>query len=228
MYADVFEARWKCMSDLHKQGHVELEELLGVNAGLGAAVRTGLLRRSEQCCDFERYQGYVPTGSGDRFMLYVPEQHVIMVRSSELPAFQQALACDPCPEAVFHSGFDPRTTTREPLSADPTRFADERELAEARHADILHGWNLRGYRDFATFRAEHSVADELLLASRLCVRDDHAAEGSNLTMLPTPEGELYLHVVRERELVLIKPGMALQLLDLLDPTTARYWTSCMT
>lgn len=227
MAADQFFARWARILELGTQGHQELEEWLGP-IGLGPMVRLGLLaRRPERCCEFQRYQQHLPTEAGESYLRYLPEEHLIVVRQEQRGSLLTLLARDPMPEASYCGSFQPLPRMAQALHPEFREpFILPREDAplawtQQRRA-VLDTYVRHGFMDFLAFRSEHRVNEQALIACGFCrIRDPQARH--QVPIVPVGEGCRYLQLEEDWDLLLIKPGSALQLLELMDPAQARYW-----
>jgi hypothetical protein len=226
MSLEIFEARWKCLRELRDAGHEELEDLVGGTDGLGAALRTGLLVQVDKCCEWQRYQGLVPTEEGEEFMIHVAEHHLIMVHRDRKMAMREVLAQDPqpgapleLPQTALPCGLEPAPPAKPIKRTDFDPMAELRRLRQAE----LECWLIEGYEEFTEFCQEHGISEERLLASDLLrLRDgrdlEHAVE-----WIPTGKGEHYLLLIAAWDLLLVKPEMGRNLFMLLDPDRARGW-----
>jgi hypothetical protein len=220
----VFWMRLGRMRQLEQAGHVELEEFLGPNAGYGPLVRTALLRREAKCCDYERYFGHVPTPAGERFLLYDGEHHIMMVRAGMDEALRSALARDPMPNAAYHANYEPRGARGVPEVLRD--MPDPEELQEVERTKALRWYRYHGYHAFEVLRKVRDLKAHYLVAAGLCRPNDPGSDGHDVPLVPVGMGERLLRVVGRWNLLLVRPGMALQVEELLKPAGAGYWTSC--
>jgi hypothetical protein len=226
MSAEIFQARFECLRDLRDAGHEELEDFLGGTDELGAALRTGLLMRTEKCCEWQRYQGLVPTARGEEFLLHVPEHHVVVVLRDKKQALHGALLLDPSPGQPLwlDPGALPCGLVPAP-PADPTKRTDFDPMAELQRLrqEELDCWLLEGYIDFEEFRAENGLDERKLLASGLFRMHDARSDDHQLPFVPTEKGEHYVLLNAAWNLLLVKPEMGRNLFMLIDPDRARGW-----
>ncbi|MBK9758389.1 MAG: hypothetical protein IPO90_00085 [Flavobacteriales bacterium] len=226
MSAQIFEARSKCLRELRDAGHEELEDFLGGADELGAAVRTGLLVKVHRCCDWQRYQGLIPTERGEEFLLHVPEHHVIVVKHDRKQALHIELLNDPLPGEPLR--LDPGALPCGLVPAPPanptkrTDFDPVTALQQLRQQE-LECWLIEGYMDFEEFRAENGLVDQKLLASGLFRRRDERIDDHRLPLVPTEKGEHFLLLNGAWDLLLVKPEMGRNLFMLIDPDRARGW-----
>jgi hypothetical protein len=226
MSLEIFEARWKCLRELRDAGHEELEDFVGGTDGLGAALRTGLLVQVDKCCEWQRYQGLVPTEQGEAFLIHVPEHHVIMVHRDRKQALHDALAKDPLPgeplmlpKTALPCGLEPAPP------ADPKKRTDFDPQAELRRLrqEELACWLIEGYQEFEEFCEEHGITDERLLASDLLRMRDARDQEHRVPWIPSGKGEHFLLLIPAWDLLLVKPEMGRNLFMLIDPERARGW-----
>lgn len=231
MSAEVFAARWIRKMELRAQGFEELEDFLR-HSSMGPLARLGLMiRKAERCCHFQRYDQHLPTEAGGRYLWYLPEEHLIVVRSDQVTALRGLLDRDPMPDAVYHGNFQPLGRMTHELRVEPKgSFTPQREDATrkwvAQRSAVLDTYMRHGYLDFAQFRDEHRLNERMLMACGFCRPRDVKQDHHRVPIVPMGEGCRFLQLEEEWDLLLIKPGLALQLLELMDPTQARYWTSC--
>lgn len=221
MTAAVFEARYHRILRSREQGYEELSDFLGRQPQLGPLVRLGLLRRREVNAEFQRYHGYVPTPTGEEYLLYIAEKELILVKPGLSGALFTALRKDPAPKAVF------KPTYAEPTKDQFDQWRMQREQAgrdawRVQRAEELHLALLSGYMDFRAFTKRTSVGEGALLRIELARPKERAHEHS-LAFDLTREGQRYLEVRAASDLLLVKPGMELPLLQVCDPEGAAYW-----
>jgi hypothetical protein len=222
MTAAVFEARYARILRSREQGFEELSDFLGRRADLGPMVRLGLLRRREVNEEFQRYHGYVPTAAAEEMLLYIPEKELILVRPGQSAALHAALKKDPAPKAVF------KPTYAEPTQEQFDAWRVQREQAgrdvwRMQRCEQLHKALLGGYMDFRSFTKRTSIGEGALLRLELCKPRPEKAHDRALGLEPTKEGQRYLALLQPWELLLVKPGMELPLLQRCDPEQAQYW-----
>lgn len=222
MTAAVFEARYNRILRSREQGYEELSDFLGRKADLGPLVRLGLLRRRETNSEYQRYHGYVPTPTGEEYLLYIAEKELILVKPGMTGALFTALKKDPAPKAVF------KPTYAEPAKPQFDLWRAQRDQAgrdvwRAQRAEQLHDALVQGYMDFRAFTTRTSVGEGVLLRLELAKpRHDRPHEHA-LSFELTKEGQRYLELRNPWELVLVKPGMELPLFQRCDPENAAYW-----
>lgn len=220
----VFWMRLGRQRQLERDGHEELDEFLGPNAGYGALVRTSLMRREAQCCPYERYFGHVPTPAGDRYLLYDGEHHLVMVREGMGEALRSVLSTDPMPKAVYHANYEPRGTRGVPEAL--RTMPDPEELPDVERAKALRWYRYHGYHLFDVLRGARGLKAQHLLTSGLCRPNEPGTDPHEVPLVPVGMGERLLRLVGRWNLLLVRPGMALQIEELVDPRSAGYWTSC--
>jgi hypothetical protein len=226
MSLEIFEARWKCLGELRDAGHEELEDFVGGTEGLGAALRMGLLVLVDKCCEWQRYQGLVPTERGEAFMVHDPEHHIIMVHRDRQQAMREVLAQDPMPGAPLELPKGALPCGLEPAPpANPQKRTDFDPMAELRRLrqEELDCWLIEGYQEFTEFYEEHGIAEEKLLSSDLLRTRDARDEEHRVLWIPTGKGEHYLLLIAAWDLLLVKPEMGRNLFMLIDPDRARGW-----
>ena len=226
MSIEIFEARWKCLRELRDQGHEELEEFLGGSDELGAPFRTGLLVKVERCCEWQRYQGLVPSEAGAYFLRYVPEHHIIVVERDRKQAFHEALLADPRPvePLTLDTGALPCGLTPAPPAA-PVRRTDFDPLQEMERLrqEELDCWLLEGYQPLDEFMRENNIVEKKVVDSGLVRRNDPRLDDHAMPWVPTEKGSNYLLLNAAWDLLLIKPDMGRNLFMLVDPDRARGW-----
>lgn len=222
MTAAVFEARYNRILRSREQGYEELSDFLGRRHDLGPLVRLGLLRRREVNSEYQRYHGYVPTPAGEEFLLYIAEKELILVKPGLTGALFTALKKDPAPKAVF-----------KPTYAEPTKPQFDQWRAQRDHAgrdpwraQRAEHWNealLHGFMDFKAFTVRTSIGEGVLLRLELAKPRNERPHEHALALELTKEGQRYLEVRNPWELLLVKPGMELPLMQRCDPERAAYW-----
>lgn len=221
MSALVFEARWHRIQRSREQGFEELSDFLGRYASFGPLVRLGLLRKREERSEFQRYHGYVPTAKGDQFLLYIPEKELVLVRPGKSPALFNALKLDPAPSAPFKETYTEPTRSQFDAIAEMRANAG-RDLWRIHRAEHLVDRLLQGYMDIRAFTKRTGIGDGSLLRAEL-VRTCERTSDHGLILEPTEDGQRFLEVLDEWELMLVKPGMELPLFERCDPEAASYW-----
>jgi hypothetical protein len=226
MSAEIFEARWNRIRELRDEGHIELEEFLGGTSELGAALRCGLLMWTAPCCEWQRYQGLVPTVTGEHYLLHVPEHHLIVVHRDKQAALHGALLLDPAPgqPLVIDAGALPCGLQPAP-PANPKKRTDFDPVLELQRlrAEELQCWILEGYADFEAFLAENTLSHAQALSSGLVRRNDPRQDAHRIPLVPQAKGEHYLLLIAAWDLLLVKPEMMRNVFTLIDPDRARGW-----
>jgi hypothetical protein len=222
MSAAIFELRWNRLLDLRASGHEELVDFLGRHASLGPLVRLGLLRRRENASEFQRYNGYVPTRKGLKFMDHVPEEELILVRPEKSASLFLALQGDPLPKAPFKETFAEPTASQYEAAMEQKANAG-RDVWRVQRAEYL--WNAisDGYMDIRCFTMRHGAGEGSLLRLGLCKPRVVKPHERALEIQVTAEGAPYLEEVQNFGLLLVKPGMELPLYCLCEPAKSEYW-----
>lgn len=222
MTAAVFEARYNRILRSREQGYEELTDFLGRHADLGPLVRSGLLRRREENAEFQRYHGYVPTPAAEDLLLYIPEKELILVRPGRSGVLFALLKKDPMPKAPFKPTY--AEPTREQFDAvQHMRDQAGRDVWRTQRAEHLHQFLLSGHMDIKTFTKRTGIGEGALLRFDLCTTRAERAHEHALGLALTKEGSKYLVVADPWELMLVRPGMELALLERCEPEKAAYW-----
>ncbi|MCB0792469.1 MAG: hypothetical protein H6595_03435 [Flavobacteriales bacterium] len=222
MSAAVFEARWNRIRHMRENGYEELSDFLGLQAGLGPAVRCGLLRRREENGEFQRYHGYVPTEKGSEYLVHLPEKELIMVRPGKSASLFNQLKKDPMPDAVFKATY--ALPTREQFQAVELLHEQAgRDLWKVQRAQELHRRLLLGYSDLRTFTTRTGVGEGILLRLELCAPLEDRPHDRALSVVVNSAGAPYLELVERWALLLVKPGMELPLWARCEPERSAYW-----
>jgi hypothetical protein len=222
MSAAVFEMRWNRLRDLRASGHEELVDYLGRHASLGPLVRLGLLRRRESNTEFQRYNGYVPTRKGLKFLVHVPEEELIMVSPEKSASLFLELQNDPRPKAAFKETFAEPTLSQFEAVMEQKANAG-RDIWRVQRADSLWNKITEGYMDIRSFTKRHGAGDGSLLRLGLCKPRVVKPHERALDIQVTEEGEPFLEEVINFGLLLVKPGMELPLFERCEPARAEYW-----
>jgi hypothetical protein len=222
MTAAVFEARYNRILRSREQGYEELSDFLGRRSDLGPLVRLGLLRRREVNNEFQRYHGYVPTLTGEEFLLYIAEKELILVKPGMSAALFAAMKKDPAPKAVF------KPTYAEPTKAQFDSWRAQRDQAgrdvwRTQRTEQLHEALYQGFMDFKAFTVRTGVGEGVLLRLELAKPRSERPHENALAFELTKEGQRFLHVRNPWELLLVRPGMELPLFERCDPERAAYW-----
>ncbi len=218
----MFEARWNRIKRSREQGYEELTDFLGRHAGLGPMVRLGLLRRREVNGEYQRYQGYVPTEKGLEYMLYIPEKELILVLPGKSAPLFLELQNDPRPKAPFKPGYTEPTKVQFD-AVEELKAAAGRDVWRTQRAEQLQEYLLQGYMDIRAFTARTGVGEGALLNLGLCRARAEKPHERALTLEPTKDGAVCLHMPDPWELLLVKPGMELPLYARCEPDKASYW-----
>ena len=133
---------------------------------------------------------------------------------------------------MYHNNYEPRggkATRADALWTDDPAAIPEATMpsADRTRTKALRWYRFHGYTVYNAFKNAERVKDDVLIASGLCRRHDPAVDKHKVPLVPIGNGPNYFQLVERWDLLLVRPGMALQLLELLDPTRARYWTSCI-
>lgn len=222
MSALVFEARWNRIQRSREQGYEELGDFLGRFASLGPLVRCGLVRKREEWSEFQRYHGYVPTEAGEKFLLYIPDKELVLVRPGKSAPLFLELKNDPAPNAHF------KETYAEPTKAqfaamEEMRVNAGRDSWRAKRADLLRQYLLRGYMDIRAFTKRTGAGEGGLLREGLAKPRVDRVSDQHLNIELTAEGTTFLTPLDDHDLLLVNPGMELPLFNRLDPDKAEYW-----
>jgi hypothetical protein len=222
MSAAVFELRWNRLLDLRSSGHEELVDFLGRHANVGPMVRLGLLRKREAGSEFQRYNGYVPTREGLKYLVHVPEEELILVRPEKSASLFLALQNDPMPRAPFKDTFAEPTLSQFDAVIEQKANAG-RDVWRVQRAEYLWNAILEGSMDIRSFTKRHGAGEGALLRLGLCKPRVVKPHDRALDIQVTKEGAPYLQEVENFGLLLVRPGMELPLFELCEPAKAEYW-----
>lgn len=222
MAAVVFEARYNRILRSREQGYEELCDFLGRQAGLGPLVRTGLLRRREENAEFQRYHGFVPTLAGAEMLLYIPEKELILVRPEKSASLFLFLQNDTDPKAPFKPTYV-EPTAEQFLAVQHMREQAGHDLWRIQRADELKRMLLAGYMDLRAFTKRTGTGEGALLRMDLVRARAEKPHERALHLELTAAGSRFLEVADPWELLLVKPGMELALLEVCEPDKAAYW-----
>lgn len=222
MSAAVFETRWNLLLELRSAGHEELMDFLGRHSGLGPMVRLGLLRRRESGSEFQRYNGYVPTRKGLRFLVHVPEEELILVTPEKSASLFLELQNDPMPSAPFKPTFAEPTAPQFNAVIEQKQNAG-RDVWRVQRAEFLWNSLIEGYMDIRAFTQRHGAGEGSLLRLGLCKPRAVKPHDRALEIQVTEQGAPYLQEIENFGLLLVKPGMELGLFELCEPARAHYW-----
>ncbi|MFN3875365.1 MAG: hypothetical protein ACK4L7_05600, partial [Flavobacteriales bacterium] len=172
--------------------------------------------------EFQRYNGYIPTPAGEEYLLYIPDKELILVKPGMSGALWAALKRDPAPRAVF-----------KPTYAEPTKeqFDAARQMRDQAGRD---GWRAQraarllealagGFMDFRHFTKRTGVGEGALLRLELAKPRSAKATERSLPIDLTKEGQRFLAIEHDWELLLVRPGMELPLFAHCEPERAAYW-----
>lgn len=222
MSAAVFELRWNRLLDLRASGHEELVDFLGRHASIAPLVRMGLLRRREAGTEFQRYNGYVPTRKGLKFLAHVPEEELILVRPEKSASLFLELQNDPMPKAPFKDTFAEATSAQFEAVMEQKANAG-RDLWRVQRAEQLWNCLVDGYMDIRSFTKRHGAGEGSLLRLGLCKPRVVKPHERALEIQVTDEGAPYLEELENYGILLVKPGMELPLFELCEPAKSEYW-----
>lgn len=222
MAAAVFEARYDRILRSREQGYEELGDFLGRNAGLGPLVRTGLMRRREENVEFQRYQGYIPTPSGEEYLLYIAEKELILVRPEKSASLYLALQNDPAPKAPFKGMYAEPSAEQFELVAQMREQAGN-DLWRVQRADELRRLLLAGHMEIKSFTKRTGVGEGALLRADLVRGRSERPHDRALHLEISDTGKEFLVVADPWELLLVRPGMELPLFAAAEPDNASYW-----
>ena len=222
MAALVFEARYDRILRSREQGYEELGDFLGRNAGLGPLVRTGLMRRREMNAEFQRYQGYVPTRTGEEFMLFIPDKELILVRPEKSASLYLALQNDPAPKAPFKPAYAEPSADQFELVMQMREQAGN-DLWRVQRADEMRRLLLAGYMEIRSFTKRTGVGEGALLRADLVRGRAERPHDRALHLEITETGKDFLVAAEPWEILVVKPGMELPLFAAAEPDKASYW-----
>ncbi len=211
------------MQDLRAIGHEELMDFVGRHASLGPLVRLGLLRRKESDTEFQRYNGYVPTRKGLKFLIHVPEEELILVRPEKSASLFLELQNDPLPKAAFKPTFAEPTMQQLEAVMDQKANAG-RDVWRVQRAEYLWNAITDGYMDIRMFTKRHGTGEGALLRLGFCKHRVPKPHERALEIQVTDEGAPYLEEVVNFGLMLVRPGMELPLFERCEPERSEYWT----